>query len=86
MPTLTVSARGQITLPKDILQHLGIQPGQKVSVEKLPGGRIEVKAEERKGSIDDIIGLLAGKTTKVATIEEINQAAEDGWSGLVSME
>lgn len=84
MPTLTVTARGQVTLRKDILQHLGIQPGQKISVDKLPGGKIEVKAEERKGSIDDFIGLLAGKTKKRLTIERINEITADGWAGIRS--
>ena len=84
MPTLTVTSRGQVTFRKDVLQHLGIQPGQRISVEKLPGGKIEVKAEERKGSIDDIIGLLAGKTKKHLTIEQINEIAADGWAGIRS--
>ena len=30
--------------------------------------------------------MLAGKTKKVATIEEINEAAADGWAGLVEMD
>ncbi len=84
MPTLTVTARGQVTLRKDILQHLGIEPGQKINVDKMPGGRIEVKAEERKGSIDDFIGLLAGKTKKRLTIEQINEITADGWAGIRS--
>jgi len=33
------------------------------------------------GTIDEFLGLLAGKTTKVATLEEINQAAAAGWAG-----
>jgi hypothetical protein len=37
------------------------------------------------GDIRDFFGILAGKTKKVATIEEINQAAADGWAGLVKM-
>jgi hypothetical protein len=35
------------------------------------------------GTIRDFIGLLAGKTKKVATIEEINEAAAQGWAGKV---
>ena len=35
------------------------------------------------GTIHNFIGMLAGKTKKVATIEEINEAAADGWAGLV---
>jgi bifunctional DNA-binding transcriptional regulator/antitoxin component of YhaV-PrlF toxin-antitoxin module len=35
MSTLTVTAKGQVTLRKDILQHLGVHPGDKIAVEKL---------------------------------------------------
>lgn len=81
MTTLTITAKGQVTLRKDLLQHLGVQPGQKIEVDKLPDGRIEVKAARATGSIDDFIGLLVGKTRKVATIEEIDRAAAAGWAG-----
>jgi len=81
MTTLTITAKGQVTLRKDLLQHLGVESGQKIEVDKLPDGRIEVKAARTTGSIDDFIGLLAGKTGKVATIEEIDRAAAAGWAG-----
>jgi AbrB family looped-hinge helix DNA binding protein len=44
MSTFTITAKGQVTLPKDILKHLGVQPGDRVAVDKLPGGRIEIKS------------------------------------------
>ncbi|MCK0510940.1 AbrB/MazE/SpoVT family DNA-binding domain-containing protein [Aromatoleum buckelii] len=81
MTTLTVTAKGQVTLRKDLLKHLGVEPGQKIEVSELPGGRIEVKAARPGGTIDSFIGLLAGKTRKVATIEEMNEAAASGWAG-----
>lgn len=37
------------------------------------------------GTIEDFIGVLAGKRKKVATLEEIKQATEDGWAGKISM-
>ena len=37
---------------------------------------------KRTGTILEFIGMLAGKTEKVATLEEIKQATEDGWAGL----
>jgi len=80
--TLTVTARGQVTFRKDLLKHLGLQPGQKIEVDLLPEGRFQVRAARPKGSIDDFIGCLAGKTTKVATIEEINEAIARGWAGI----
>jgi AbrB family looped-hinge helix DNA binding protein len=81
MTTLTVTTRGQVTFRKDVLQHLGIKPGEKIELDKLPDGRVTLRAARPSGSIDGFLGLLAGKSSKVATLEEINQAAADGWAG-----
>ncbi len=80
MPTLTVTARGQVTFRRDVLQHLGIQPGEKIELDKLPDGRVALRAARPVGSIDGFLGLLAGKTKKVATLDEINEAAAAGWA------
>ncbi len=81
MKTLTVTSRGQITFRKDILQHLGIKRGEKLELELLPGGRGVFKAARPTKKIDTFLGLLAGRTAKTATIEEINEAAKAGWTG-----
>ncbi len=81
MTTLTVTTRGQVTFRKDVLQHLGIKPGEKVELNLLPDGKAELKAATPSESIDGFLGLLAGKSKKVATIEEINAAASAGWAG-----
>lgn len=81
MTTLTVTTRGQVTIRKDVLQHLGIKPGGKIELELLPDGRATLKAAQPAGSMADFVGLLAGRTTKVATIEEISEAAASGWAG-----
>ena len=80
MTTLTVTARGQVTFRKDVLQHLGIQPGEKIELDLLPDGRAELRAARPVGSMAGFVGLLAGRTTKVATIEEINDATALGWA------
>ena len=80
MPTLTVTARGQVTFRRDVLQHLGIQPGEKIELDKLPDGRVALRAARPVGSIDGFLGLLAGKIKKVATLDEINEAAAAGWA------
>ncbi len=79
---LTVTARGQVTLRKDVLQHLGLRPGEKIALEMLPGGCVTLRAMRSAGKIDAFFGLLAGKTKKVATLEQIDQAATAGWAGL----
>ena len=81
MATLTVTARGQVTFRRDVLQHLGIRPGEKIELDKLPNGRVALKAARPAGAIDGFLGLLAGKTRKVATLDEINDAASAGWAG-----
>ena len=81
MATLTVTARGQVTFRKDVLQHLGIKPGEKIELDLLPDGRAELKAARPSGTIQGFLGLLAGKTKKVASIEEMNEAAAAGWAG-----
>ena len=35
MATLTVTAKGQITLKQELLRHLNVSPGQKVAVESI---------------------------------------------------
>ena len=81
MTTLTVTARGQVTFRKDVLQHLGIRPGEKIELELLPDGRGLLKAARPAGTIDGFVGLLAGRTKRVASIEEINAATMQGWAG-----
>ena len=81
MTILTVTARGQVTFRKDVLNHLGIRPGEKIEVDKLPDGRVALRAAKPMGTIDGFLGILAGKTKKIATLEEIGEAAAAGWAG-----
>lgn len=81
MTLLTVTARGQVTFRKEVLQHLGIKPGEKIELDLLPDGRAALKAARPTGSMAGFVGLLAGRKTKVATIEEINEATASGWAG-----
>lgn len=85
MAALTVTSRGQVTFRKKVLEHLGVQPGGKIELDLLPDGRGIIRAAKPTGKIEDFFGILAGKTKKVATIEEINEAAAAGWAGRVKM-
>jgi hypothetical protein len=81
MITLIVSAKGQVTLGADILKHLGVQPGEKIIVDKLPGGRVEVKAANPTGEISDIFGLLKRKNGPRFSTAGIGEITARGWSG-----
>lgn len=81
MSTLSVTTKGQVTLRKDILAHLGVQPGDKVALEKLPNGRIEVKAVRPAGRISDVFDCLKQENGPVLSIEEMSEIAAEGWAG-----
>lgn len=80
MTTLTITTKGQVTLKRELLKHMGVEPGEKIEAEKLPDGRIVVKAAEASGSIADFIGSLSQKRGLKLTIEEMTEIAKQGWS------
>jgi antitoxin PrlF len=79
--TLTITAKGQVTLRKELLHHLGVVPGDKVAVDLLPSGRAELRAAKPQGSIEKFIGSLKRPGTKALSIDEISEAAAQGWAG-----
>ncbi|HVV94319.1 MAG TPA: AbrB/MazE/SpoVT family DNA-binding domain-containing protein [Hyphomicrobiales bacterium] len=81
MNTLTVTAKGQVTLRQDLLRHLGVGPGDRIAVSKLPDGRIEVRAARPAGRIEDTFGLFRRDRGPTLTIEEIGEIAARGWAG-----
>jgi AbrB family looped-hinge helix DNA binding protein len=81
MGTLTVTAKGQVTLRKELLRHLGVRPGEQVTVDTLPDGRIEVRAAKRTGRFSDLAGFLRREGQPVLSIDEINEAIAKGWAG-----
>ena len=78
---LKVTAKGQVTLRRELLRHLGVSCGDKVAVELLPGGRIELRSVSSLGSIDQFIGSLERPGTKVLSIAEIGELTAKGWIG-----
>ena len=80
--TLTVTAKGQITLRKEVLEHLGVRPGDKVDADLLKDGRLQVRAKRGK-SVTTIFGMLAKPGQPRHSIEDLNEAAAAGWAGEV---
>lgn len=78
---LTVTAKGQVTLRKELLEHLGVGPGEKIVVDFLPAGRVEVRSAKSPGTIDDFIGCLDRPGTPSLSLDEIEAIASQGWAG-----
>jgi bifunctional DNA-binding transcriptional regulator/antitoxin component of YhaV-PrlF toxin-antitoxin module len=75
MGALVVTAKGQITLGRDLLEHLGVDPGEKLTISKLPNGIIEIRAAHSTGTISDVFGFLKTKRKgKSLSIDDMNDA------------
>ena len=78
--TLTITAKGQITLRKEVLRHLGVRPGDKLDVDLLKEGRLELRPR-RGTSAAAVFGMLARPGTPRLSIEDLNEATASGWAG-----
>src|SRR5437867_13037802 len=79
--TLTITAKGQVTLRKEVLRHLGVKPGEKIVVDFLPAGRAELRAAKSPASIDGFVGCLRRTGSRRLSTEEIAEIAAQGWAG-----
>ena len=81
MNSFAIQLNGCISLDEDILAHPGVKPGDQVVLAKLPGGRIEIRVARTVSAISDVFGLLRTDNGPVLSIDEINEAIAEGWSG-----
>jgi antitoxin PrlF len=66
MPAATVTAKGQITIPKAVREALGVKPGSKVDFRRNADGGIEIVKEgpKPKSRFERYVGSAdAGLTT-----------------------
>jgi hypothetical protein len=75
---LSVTAKGQITLKRAVLDHLGVRPGQKVDVALLPDGRVELNAAPARRDLSRVFGMLRRAGQRTVSVEEMQAAIEAG--------
>jgi antitoxin PrlF len=80
MHSLRVTSKGQVTLRKDVLKHLGVSAGDKIAVELLPDGQASIKAEKSGNSIERLFGLLKKEGERPLTLQEIDEIIAEGWA------
>jgi AbrB family looped-hinge helix DNA binding protein len=71
MAIATLTSKGQMTLPKDIRERAGLQPGDKVKVFVDSRGDIRLL---RMRSIKELAGVLHRPGMTPVTVEEMNDA------------
>ena len=75
---LKVTAKGQVTLRRAVLDHLGVVPGAKISVSLLEDGRIELVAANAREDIKSLRGALHRPDQRPISLEEMQEAVEAG--------
>lgn len=71
MAVATLSSKGQITIPKQVREGLGVSAGDRLEFIETGPGRYEVLVAVH--DIRDLKGIV-GKAEKPASIEDMNRA------------
>lgn len=71
MPTATVTSKGQITIPKEIREHLQVHPGDSVDFVVLEDGRVVLKQATLE--IQALEGFLHRPGMKRIAVHEMKQ-------------
>ena len=69
MQVITLTAKGQVTIPADIRRRLGLKPGDKVAFVEEDGKVVLVRQEH---NIEAAFGLIKGKVG--VSLEQMDEA------------
>jgi len=75
MPTATVTSMGQVTIPVDVRDDLGLIAGSRLRFTPVGGGRYEIRIES--ASTTDLKGSVR-RPTRPVSLEEMDEATADG--------
>ena len=79
MTVATLTSKGQTTIPKQVREHLKLNPGDKLDFVVESGGRVVIRPA--KLDVRELKGLLKRRDGKVLSIEEMNAAIARGAAG-----
>jgi antitoxin PrlF len=80
MATATVTSKGQITIPSQVRNALGLEAGDRVEFVEQGKGKFAIVAATR--SVQELKGRFQGKRSKPVSIEEMNAAIAKRAAGL----
>ena len=67
----TLTSKGQTTIPKEIRDSLGLQPGDRMIFTLMPNGTVVLRVKTK--SVMDLAGLLRKKGRKPVAIERLSR-------------
>ena len=78
MPTATVTSKGQITIPKEVRETLGLGTGHRVSFQIREGKVVEMRPENV--DLMSLFGIFKPRV-KGVTLEDMDEAIREGAAG-----
>lgn len=72
MTSAKMTTKGQVTIPKEIRDRLGVHPGDRIVFELRPDGTARILPLSRKAA--DVSGILKRSRGRPFTVEEMDQA------------
>ena len=75
---VTVTSKGQVTIPKPVRDRLGIQPGSKVDFEVADDGRAFLRKAGKRLVKPSRFERMRGTATSGLTTDEIMALTRDG--------
>ena len=73
----TVTSKGQVTIPAAVRKQLNLSVGDKLQFVQLEDGDFKIMLANKP--VTALKGMF--KVDKAISVEQMNQAVEDGWSG-----
>jgi antitoxin PrlF len=65
----TISSKGQVTVPRDVRDRLGLQAGDKIAWSMLSNGTIVLRPKTRR--LADLVGILTQPGQPGVTVDEM---------------
>ena len=75
MPVSTITSKGQITIPKEIREHLHIQTGDKIDFILDESGKVIFRPATL--DIAELKGVLQRENVKSVSVQEMNKAIKE---------
>jgi len=74
---MTLTAKGQFTFNKQLMEHINVRAGERVVIKKLPDNSLKIESEKNQRDIMDLAGSLRSKVRM--TNDALQTAIKDSY-------
>lgn len=79
MATSTLTSKGQITIPKEIRDHLKLRTGHRLEFRIAHDGHVLIQPRSR--DVRELKGIVRSHRRKPVSVEEMDDAIAQGFAG-----